>query len=342
MATTKSSAELEREVTEQRSRVEERIGEIRERLSPGQLLDEALSYTKHGGANFATGLAQQVSANPLPSALVGIGLAWLMASSGNSTGAPVPQSDWRRDDDAPYGRLPSGGLKRVSHSPDEEGQWWSEFATDAGDSYRAKASETGERASHFVDKAGRRVSGFVDDAGNRVRQFQDEAGNRLDDALGWANHNWSTAQSGVANAMTGARQLGDQLVHGTGDLAGTVRAQGDQLGRQAIDLFNRQPLVAGALAFAAGAAIGALLPTTEQEDVLLGEQADKVKEQAAETAADLYEKGKATVAEAYESASNSGAKIYESAKDELGVNSAGSVIAAAIPAGAAAVSGPTG
>ena len=50
----KSSAELEREVEAQRNRVEARLGEIKDRLSPGQLLDEALSYTKHGGAHFAS------------------------------------------------------------------------------------------------------------------------------------------------------------------------------------------------------------------------------------------------------------------------------------------------
>ncbi len=50
----KSSAQLEREVEQQRDRVEARLSEIKERLSPGQLLDEALAYTKNGGANFAS------------------------------------------------------------------------------------------------------------------------------------------------------------------------------------------------------------------------------------------------------------------------------------------------
>ena len=36
---TKSSADLEREAQAQRDRIEARIGEIRERLSPGQLVD---------------------------------------------------------------------------------------------------------------------------------------------------------------------------------------------------------------------------------------------------------------------------------------------------------------
>ena len=50
----KSSAELEREVSAQRDRVEARIGEIKDRLSPGQLIDEVLSYTKDGGGKFAS------------------------------------------------------------------------------------------------------------------------------------------------------------------------------------------------------------------------------------------------------------------------------------------------
>ena len=68
--TAKTSADVEREVNEQRSRVEARIGEIRDRLSPGQLLDEALSYTKDGGSQFVGNLGSQISANPMPVALV--------------------------------------------------------------------------------------------------------------------------------------------------------------------------------------------------------------------------------------------------------------------------------
>src|SRR3569833_2502419 len=120
--TSKSSAQLERELDEQRTRIDARMGEIRERLSPGQLLDEALSYSKHGGAHFAANLGQQVSANPLPAALVGIGLAWLIASNAsNGTGRPAPLARAFDDDGYPYARVSSGGLKRTSHRADDAG-----------------------------------------------------------------------------------------------------------------------------------------------------------------------------------------------------------------------------
>ena len=320
--TSKSSAQIERELDAQRNRIEARIGEIRERLSPGQLLDEALSYTKNGGAHFASNLGQQVSANPMPAALVGIGLAWQIASN---TPKPSQSASLARgfdEDDYPYARVSAGGLKRTSHAADDAGQWWSEFRTDSGQTFKAKANEAGERASHFTDETGKRFSGFIDDAGNRVRQFQDEAGNRLNDTLGWASHSWRDTQRSAMNAMnaaaSGVSDVGNRMAQTAQDAASTLQTQSSQLSQQMTNMFNQQPLVAGALAFAAGAAIGAMLPATAQEDALLGEQADKVREKAAKTAGDLYQKGKEQVAEVYDNATRTGTEVYEKAKDEIG------------------------
>jgi hypothetical protein len=321
---TKSSADLEREVAEQRNRVEARIGEIKDRLSPGQLLDEALSYTKHGGAHFASNLAGQVSANPLPAALVGVGLAWLISStaSGNAS-HPAPSAGFTADDDAyyPYARVASGGLRRVSHTADESGQWWSEFETSAGDRFRAKSNELGDRASHFTDKAGKMFSGFNDDTGSRIRDFQDEAGNALSQARGWTDHNWRDMRHGVASGLSNmgsaARGAADNVASGARYLGGSVQQQSEQLSRQIVSLFDQQPLIAGALAFAVGAAVGAALPHTAQEDELLGEQADKLRGKAAKTAGKLYEDGKEKAAELYEQASDKAGEIYGDVKDQV-------------------------
>jgi ElaB/YqjD/DUF883 family membrane-anchored ribosome-binding protein len=60
---------------------------IEQRLSPGQLLDQGLDYLRHSGGNeFVSNLGGSVRDNPVPVALVGIGLAWLMAA-GRSDGA---------------------------------------------------------------------------------------------------------------------------------------------------------------------------------------------------------------------------------------------------------------
>jgi hypothetical protein len=323
----KTSAELEREVNEQRDRVEARIGEIKERLSPGQLVDELLSDSGEGGSKFASNLGQQLTANPLPAALVGVGLAWLIGSSvnaSNAAGAPALRP-YRDNDEYPYARLPSGGLRRVSHSADEDGRWWTEFESNEGTRYKAEADSLGRRAGHFTDQAGKRFSGFIDDAGNRIRQFQDESGNILDGAMGWASHAWQDTRKGVgqqvhdlqhaasdaaSGAMSGARNFGSNVTGG-------LQSQTDQLTRQISSLFDQQPLIAGAVAFAAGAALGAALPHTATEDQVLGEQADKVRDKATAAAGDLYEQGKDKAADLYHDVTAKAADVYGNAKDSV-------------------------
>jgi hypothetical protein len=96
-----------------------------------------------------------------------------------------------------------------------------------------------------------------------------------------------------------------------------VQQQSDMLSRQIASLFEQQPLVAGALAFAAGAALGATLPHTPQEDQLIGEQADKVRRQAGRAAANLYERGKERAADLYEDVSEKAGDLYGEAKDRV-------------------------
>ena len=322
----KSSADLEREVNEQRDRVEARIGAIKDRLSPGQLIDEVLSYTKDGGGKFANNLGQQITANPLPAALVGVGLAWLIASHVAPPQQGVARSSSYDDDvDYPYAKVPTGGLRRVSHSSDDAGQWWSEFETGTGSRYKAQADSLGRRAGHFSDETGKKFSGFIDDAGNRIRQFQDESGNMLDDAKGWASHNWNDMRRGIGEQVKGAAssasQFGSNLMSGGRDLSGnlsnTVQTGSDQLTRQITSLFDQQPLIAGALAFAAGAALGAALPHTAQEDQLIGQQADKVRGKAAEAAGSLYDQGKQKAAEVYDDVRDKAGQVYGDTKDQV-------------------------
>lgn len=309
----KSSAELEREVEAQRDRVEARIGEIKDRLSPGQLIDEALAYTKDGGSHFAANLGSTISANPLPAALLGVSLVWLMSGQGSSQGSSqqhAPSPSPSRQPDYPYARVSGSGLRRTIHRTDEAGQWWSEFETPDGGRYKAKSNEKGHRLGHFADDTGKFFGGFIDEAGNRIKQFQDESGNMIDDATGWASHTWSDVQHGIAeqaqHVTDGAQQLGREM-----------QKQTDVLTRQLGSLFESQPLIAGALAFAAGAALGAALPHTREEDKLVGKQADKLRGEAAHVASELYDKGKEQVGEVYEDVAAKAGEAYEDVKERI-------------------------
>jgi hypothetical protein len=73
---------IERDLARTRARLDATIDALQEKLSPGQMVDQAVSYLKDtGGGEFGRNLMVSVRDNPIPVALVGIGLAWLMVSN---------------------------------------------------------------------------------------------------------------------------------------------------------------------------------------------------------------------------------------------------------------------
>ena len=85
----KSSAEIEREVENTREHITETLDELRARMSPGQILDEAIDYARHsGGGEMVRNLGRTVRDNPTPLLLIGAGVAWMMATGGTARRHP--------------------------------------------------------------------------------------------------------------------------------------------------------------------------------------------------------------------------------------------------------------
>ena len=73
------AAQAERDAEHARANLEASLDRLRSRFTPGSMLDEGLSLVRDGGvAQFGRNLGRQAKDNPLPIALVGAGLAWLM------------------------------------------------------------------------------------------------------------------------------------------------------------------------------------------------------------------------------------------------------------------------
>ena len=82
----KSAAELERDAEIARAKVADTAESIRNKMSPGQLIDEFTGlFTGGDGAATLANLKAQVRDNPLPLTLVGAGLAWRMLGEGASS-----------------------------------------------------------------------------------------------------------------------------------------------------------------------------------------------------------------------------------------------------------------
>jgi ElaB/YqjD/DUF883 family membrane-anchored ribosome-binding protein len=323
----KTSAQLEREVAAQRDRVETTINEIQDRLSPGQMVDELLGYAKNnGGADFVANLGRSVSGNPLPVALLGVSLLWLMAKPATAavtSGASQRSKDsaeadvtWVESDDFGYASV-EGPLQRLGHMTDDSGQRYGQFADETGRKFHALADAAGNRAGHFSDEAGSTFRGFRDAAGNRVEDIRDEAGTLLDAATGWASDNWRKAGHAAHNVAGNLADRRDQVQHQAGQAGAAVGQQADQLGRTLMNVLHDQPLVGGALAFAVGAAVASAFPHTRQEDKMFGEAADQLKQQAGELAGDAYDKGKDKATELYGQVADKAADVYQHAKENL-------------------------
>ena len=292
----KTAAQIQQDIEQERARIGARIDAIESRMSPGQLVDEALSYAKRsGGTEYVRNLGQAVKTNPVPVALMGIGMAWLMARQQPSEA----QSEPAMPDVGDYPLYPAVGSVRRMGPPEGEGEnRFSHFADDTGKRFKALTDEAGRRAGHFVDEAGATYRGFVDESGRQIDRVFDETGAAIDAASNWTSTTWSELKQA-------GRRVGAQASASIGAAGDAASAAGSRVLREGGELtdllmrqFRDQPLVGGALAFALGAAIGAALPETETEDATMGKLSDEAKQAAMRKASQMAEAGSSAADEA--------------------------------------------
>jgi ElaB/YqjD/DUF883 family membrane-anchored ribosome-binding protein len=94
---TKSSAQLEREAEQTRSQLAATLDELRSRITPGQLVDQTLDFARDSNiGELVRNLGRDARDNPLPLALIGTGLAWLMMTNGRRRGFDAALADATR------------------------------------------------------------------------------------------------------------------------------------------------------------------------------------------------------------------------------------------------------
>ncbi|MGH6901392.1 MAG: DUF3618 domain-containing protein, partial [Geminicoccaceae bacterium] len=119
----KSAEEVEREVQASRAEVEETLEAIQQRLSPGQLFDQAVDYMRGSGGNeFLHNLGATVRDNPVPVVLMSTGLAWLMLAGPRSRRRYDEDDDLGDYSEGHYGAggYPAGYYPAADYGPDDE------------------------------------------------------------------------------------------------------------------------------------------------------------------------------------------------------------------------------
>jgi len=247
----KNPDDLERDIDARRANIENIVDALENKLSPGQLFDQALAFTKNNGGEFFNNLGTSIKNNPVPVILATVGVGWLMLGENQRPHSAGPSVF------SQLGEKLSGAAETVSNS-----------LTGAKDHLRQSAHDLGEKASHLADNASEKMG----DAKQRATAGTSDARDTL-------------------KATSDRAQ--DALLRQGRNLQGTVEY-----------MLKEQPLALAAIGIALGAAIGAALPTTRQEDKLFGQTRDK-----------LANKAKTTMDQTWEAVSDIGKDVVDDFKN---------------------------
>lgn len=344
----RTAAELEREVDRERSELAHTIEELQDRLSVGSVIDQVVGAVSRHGGDVGRNLGRTVRDNPLPLILTGVGLAWLMASSGERE-PRLPRYREEDDWDSPRDRslaAPDYGTDRFGAASDTDPMV---SGSVYGDPYYADSEAGAYETTGTAPLGSDRSAGYDASAGSEsssgpgVRE-------RAAAAAGGVSASASAAAGRVSGTATGAYESARERAARLRDSASHLR---DSAGRRLHDASDRaargyhttqermwaaadearrwsdrnrrvvqdsledaieeQPLVLGALALAVGAAVGGALPRTRTEDEWLGAESDRLKRAARETAERQAEKAMAVAGAVVDE----GTKMADEAVSEL-------------------------
>jgi len=227
----------------------------------------ARSATNTAGG-WRQGLVETVKANPLPAALVGLSVGWMLLNRPSGSSAPTGGA---------YGAGMGAGYRSPGWSGDNPG------SSSASGGVGAVAHGAQHAVSTMTDRTQAK-------AGEVVDQVQDTASGVIDQVHGAAS-----------GAMDQVQETGGQVIDQVQEQAS--RAQGF-LQRQ----LEENPLILGAVAVAVGGVLAGTMRSTPPEDRLLGETRDRVMHAAKEVTQNTLQKVGRVVDEAQTAASEEARK----------------------------------
>jgi len=363
----KSSDAIKADIEQTRSEMSSKINQIQERLDPTRLKEQAqetvrsavsdstdalVNYVRGNAGDFGYSVVDTIKQNPVPAALVGIGLGWMIFKSFST-----PSSDWQDNEEDFYreryqNRRSGGGYSQYTRYDNEYGTDYgsdqSRYSYEAGGArgaqyqgssrysaptgyYRDDAEEQHDQsrvsqAGQYVqDKASDVLGQARDTAGQVTGQVQEtaqQAGqyvqDKASDVLGQAR---DTAGQVTGQVQETAQQAGQYVQ----EKVGQVREQASQLGEQAQQTLQgtgrqvqrtveNNPVPFGVAALVAGVLIGLALPSTETENQVMGEKRDQLVDNAQSVAQDVKQRVQSIVDEKLPEVKQTAQKVADDLK----------------------------
>jgi phage-related protein len=271
--------QLVSEIDTTRARMSDTVQAIGEKLDPQNVVtqaketvreatigrvEEMASNTGDAIQQTGGGIVETVRSNPIPAAMTAFGLFMLWKNRQSSNG----NRDWA------YGRYAG-----PSSRPDLYGR--GSYAYGDGSQWQSANGGQG-----MTDKARQTVGGAADTVGGAVSGAANTVGNTVSGAADTVGQTVSGAADTVGQTVSGVADTASQVPQRAGEVAQRAGWEFDRV-------LNENPLAIGAVALAAGAAAGLVLPTTPPER-RLGEQLaparDKVIDQAESAAHQALDK----------------------------------------------------
>lgn len=228
-----------------------------------------------------TTVLDTIKANPIPAAMIGLGLGWLIFGARTGGGRSSERTMRRYRLDAGGQRYGYGAGYGYAEGRDE-----GEYGGEGGP---RRVLRQGQRAvGNAVHQAGEGVSNL----GHRV---QEGASHLVEGAQGVAHDAGETVSHYAHDARDAARHLaGDARVRGERVMRGAGR-QIMRAERGIESTLRENPLALGAVAIAIGAAIGLSLPHTHVEDEWMGDTKERLLHQAEDMAGQAIHKAEEAV-----------------------------------------------
>lgn len=319
-------AVIQRQIDYTRAQLATTISAIGDRLSPDNLIEQAKTSAKEATVGrfrdmtheanrrmdgMSNNLSQTVRDNPLPVAVIGLGLGWLLMSSRNKRGGYRDGDyDYRSSGYRYYEDMEARG--RFDQARERVG----DVAQDVAQSVETRAHEVRRQVSGAAQNVGESVSHTASRVGETLGDTASRVGETLGDTASRVGETAEMAQERAGEALNRTRSEADRLRR-----EAMWRSQ-EAMGRTKESFWNtmeENPLALGAVLVIAGAAIGASIPTTEYENRLLGETRDRVIDEAKLRAQDAVERVQ-TVVEDTRSAAMSEIKVAAERENILGAN----------------------
>src|SRR5690606_5788381 len=156
-----TSRDYERAADASRARLASSLDELSSSLTPGRVLDELMTYSRGGGGQFLHGLGNAASQNPIPTLLIGAGLAMFLSGKGRMNGRSRSYSAEER-------RMSHELFEAASEEGDSAMGRIRRGFNSLGSKVGGATSRASEAASSVVSGAADQVSGATDAVGSTM------------------------------------------------------------------------------------------------------------------------------------------------------------------------------